>query len=216
MINRRTMTTTVTKVVCFGLLAMCLNLSQVIAAGFQDKSESPESQQLASWIIDSGDNGKMPFVIVDKKNAKVSVFDAGGRLRGAAPALLGLTHGDDIVPGIGTRRLSTIRSNERITPSGRFIAALGHTLNGQEVLWVDYDAGIAMHRVVTSNPKERRAQRLASPTAADKRISYGCINIPVKFYEDVVSPAFRETDGIVYVLPETRSGEIEFFAQYGH
>ncbi|TAM08955.1 MAG: hypothetical protein EPN67_01855 [Pusillimonas sp.] len=158
----------------------------------------------------------MPFVIVDKKNARVLVFNARGQLRGSAPALLGLTRGDDIVPGIGNQKLSTIRPDERITPSGRFVAGLGHILSGQEVLWVDYDAGIAIHRVVTSNAKEHRAQRLASPTVLDNRISYGCINVPAKFYENVVSPAFRKTNGVVYVLPETRSGAIAFFAQYGH
>ena len=215
MTDTRAMAATVAKGVCFGFLAICLSLQQTFAADFQNKSESPESQHLASWIIDSGDNGKMPFVIVDKRNARVLVFDAGGRLRGAAPALLGLTRGDDIVPGIGKRKLSTIRPSERITPSGRFVAALGHILNGQEVLWVDYDAGIAIHRVVTSDAKEHRAHRLTSPTVLDNRISYGCINVPVKFYESVVSPAFRGTNGIVYVLPETRSGETAF-ARYGH
>ncbi|TCT10166.1 hypothetical protein EDC26_102122 [Paralcaligenes ureilyticus] len=212
------MAATVTNGVCFGFLAMCLSLPQAFAAGVQNQteSESPEAQHLANWVIDSGDNGKMPFVIVDKKNARVLVFDVRGRLRGSAPALLGLTRGDNIVPGIGKQKLSTIRPDERITPSGRFVAGLGHILSGQEVLWVDYDAGIAIHRVVTSNAKEHRAQRLASPTELDHRISYGCINVPAKFYENVVSPAFRKTNGVVYVLPETRSGAIAFFAQYGH
>lgn len=215
MTDRSMIAATVAKGVRFGLLAMCFSLQQTFAADVQNKSESAESQHLAKWIADSGDNGKMPFVIVDKRNARVLVFGADGRLRGAAPALLGLTRGDDIVPGIGKRRLATIRPNERITPSGRYVAALGHILNGQEVLWVDYDAGIAIHRVVTSDPKEQRAQRLANPTAWNNRISYGCINVSVKFYENVVSPAFRGTDGIVYVLPETRSGE-RAFARYGH
>ncbi|GAB2915073.1 hypothetical protein LSG25_09915 [Paralcaligenes sp. KSB-10] len=212
------MTATVAKGVCFGLLAMCLSLPQAFAAGVQNQteSESPEAKHLANWVIDSGDNGKMPFVIVDKKNARVLVFNAQGQLRGSAPALLGLARGDDIVPGIGNQKLSTIRPDERITPSGRFVAGLGHILSGQEVLWVDYDAGIAIHRVVTSNVKEHRAQRLASPTVLDKRISYGCINVPVTFYENIVSPTFRKTNGVVYILPETRSGEAAFFAQYGH
>ena len=70
-----------------------------------------------------------------------------------------------------------------------------------------------MHRVVTSNTKERRAQRLASSSPSERRISYGCINIPVKFYDTVVSPAFTGTDGIVYVLPEIRSPR-EVFGLY--
>ena len=67
-----------------------------------------------------------------------------------------------------------------------------------------------MHRVITGSPKERRAQRLASPSPLEHRISYGCINVPVEFYNKVLSPAFTGTDGIVYVLPETRSARKVF------
>jgi hypothetical protein len=78
---------------------------------------------------------------------------------------------------------------------------------------VDYNTATSMHRVLTTNPKERRLQRLASATPLDNRISYGCINIPAKFYENVVRPAFTGTAGIVYVLPETRpAGKV--FALY--
>jgi hypothetical protein len=86
-------------------------------------------------------------------------------------------------------------------------------MRGEDVLWVDYGTATSMHRVLTTNPKERRAQRLASATPLDNRISYGCINIPVKFYENVVRPAFTGTQGIVYVLPETRTAQ-KVFASY--
>lgn len=182
-------------------------------ADFLRERASPDARYIADWIVDSGDNRGMPFVIVDKISAKVFVFKANGRLRGAAPALLGLALGDDSVPGIGNRKLSTIRPDERTTPAGRFVAALGHNLHGEEILWVDYDSAISLHRVLTTNIKEHRAQRLSTPTTLDKRISYGCINVPAKFYENVVSPAFTGTNGIVYVLPETRSFR-KVFASY--
>ena len=70
---------------------------------------------------------------------------------------------------------------------------------------MDYDGAVSIHPVVTTNPKERRLQRLASPTPLDHRITYGCINVPDKFFKNVVRPAFTGTNGIVYVLPETRS-----------
>lgn len=171
------------------------------------------SREMADWIVDSGDNHRKPFVIVDKKQAKAFVFDAIGQLRGAAPVLLGLTIGDDSVPGIGQREFSSIRPEERSTPAGRFVASLDRNLHGEEILWVDYGMAISMHRVVTSNPKERRPQRLESPLMPDRRISYGCINVPVQFYNKVLSPAFAGTDGIVHVLPETRSTR-EVFGPY--
>ena len=74
--------------------------------------------------------------------------------------------------------------------------------NGKDVLWVDYKDAVSLHRVITNNPKERRLERLATPTPRDKRISYGCINVPANFFDDVVKPTFTGMIGIVYVLPE--------------
>ncbi|OIQ73325.1 hypothetical protein GALL_450420 [mine drainage metagenome] len=71
-------------------------------------------------------------------------------------------------------------------------------------MWVDYEDAISLHPVITSHPEERRAQRLASTTPLDNRISYGCINVPAAFFKQVVHTTFAGTYGIVYVLPETR------------
>ena len=182
-------------------------------ANFGREPKSPDTRRVADWIVNSGDNRGMPFVIVDKTDAKVFVFDAEGRLRGAAPALVGLARGDDSVPGIGDRKLSDIRPEERTTPAGRFVASLGYNFHGKDVLWVDYDGAVSLHRVVSAKASERRLERLATPTPLDNRISYGCINVPAKFYNTVVSPTFAKTRGIVYVLPETRSNK-EIFASY--
>ena len=182
-------------------------------AYFGDEPVSREARQIADWIVDSTDNKGLPFVIVDKVDAKVFVFDNGGRIHGAAPALLGLARGDDSVPGIGDRAFADMPPETRTTPAGRFVASLGMDTSGKDVLWVDYEAAVSLHRVVTNKPMERRLARLATPTPLDNRISYGCINVPKRFYEEVVSPAFTGTHGIVYVLPETRPAR-EFFGAY--
>jgi hypothetical protein len=62
-------------------------------ANFEREHKSRNAQHMADWVIDSGDNRGMPFAIVDKMDAKVFVFDSDGRLRGAAPALLGPSPG---------------------------------------------------------------------------------------------------------------------------
>jgi len=109
------------------------------------------------------------------------------------------------VPGIGDRKLESIRPGERTTPAGRFVAMPGRNLQGQEMVWVDYEAGISLHRVIAGTPKEQRAKRLASPTPLDNRITYGCINVPASFFDKVVMPSVRPAGGIVYVLPDTKS-----------
>jgi hypothetical protein len=187
---------------------------QVKSVNFERETVSQDTRQIADWVVNSNDNRNMPFVIIDKINAKVFAFNPDGHLRGAAAALLGLSRGDDATPGIGSQKLSTIHSNERTTPAGRFVAFLDTNLRGEEILWVDYNTSVSLHRVHTNNASERRGQRLDSPAIEDNRISFGCINVPVPFYLNVISPAFAGTKGIVYVLPETRSiGEV--FALHG-
>jgi hypothetical protein len=183
---------------------------QKTRADFLVEPASLQARQLADWVMDSGNHHGLPFVIVDKIDARVFVFYASGKLRGAAAALLGSAIGDDSAPGLGDRPLALILPEERTTPAGRFVAALDRNLLGKEMLWVDYAAAISMHPVITSNPLEQRAQRLASPTPLDNRISYGCINVPASFFKQVISPAFHKTMGIVYVLPETRSPQTVF------
>jgi hypothetical protein len=59
--------------------------------------------------------------------------------------------------------------------------------------------------VINTDPAERRLERIVSDTPAEHRISYGCINVPAKFFDSVVDPLFKDTKGIVYILPEVKS-----------
>ena len=183
---------------------LCAPPATAGGATFGTEQVTPDASDVANWVVGSRDNGGLPFVIVDKRAARVFVFRSDGQLRGAAPVLLGLARGDHTVPGIGTRPLSKILPEERTTPAGRFVAAMGRNLK-TDILWIDYDAAISLHRVVAGNPKDQRLERLASASVADNRISFGCINVPAQFFDQVVSPSFTGTKGIVYVLPEIRS-----------
>lgn len=167
-------------------------------------SLSEEARALRSWIAASNDHAGSAFVIVDKKRARLLVFDAGARLRASSPVLLGAALGDDSVEGIGERPIALVLPAERTTPAGRFVAERGRNTQGEDVIWVDYDAAVSMHRVRTGNALERRAERLATPSIDDNRISYGCINVPVAFYEAHVRPLFATHKAVVYVLPDTK------------
>jgi hypothetical protein len=150
------------------------------------------------------DNGAAPFIIVDKRNARMWLFDAHGQARGNSAVLLGRARGDDTVPGIGDKPLARIRVGERTTPAGRFVAEPGRNARGDDIFWVDYEAAVSMHRVHEVDRGERRLQRLASASVADNRISYGCINVPTAFYDRTLLPLVGGKRPVVYVLPETR------------
>ncbi len=65
-------------------------------------------------------------------------------------------------------------------------------------------AKLAIHRLRPALPQERRAERLSSATPDDKRISSGCVVVPVSFYDAVISPVLGKSYAVVYVLPETQ------------
>jgi hypothetical protein len=173
-------------------------------ADFGNDVPTREARQLADWIADSRDNADAGFFMVDKRAARLYVFGNDARLIASTAVLLGAAHGDDSVPGIGNRPMALIGAAERTTPAGRFVAQRGHNTNGEDVVWIDYDAAVSMHRVRSANPLERRLERLATPEAADNRISYGCVNVPVAFYDAHVRPRFAAATALVYVLPEIK------------
>jgi hypothetical protein len=166
---------------------------------------APNVARLAQWVRITSDHQGQPFAIIDKQQARLYVFDAQGSLKGNAPILLGLAQGDDTVPGIGERPLSEVMPSERTTPAGRFVSEHGTNARGEHVIWIDYDAAVSMHPVLTTNPAEHRLQRLASPEVDDNRISYGCVNVPTAFVANVVLKTLTADNPVVYVLPETHA-----------
>ena len=179
-------------------------------ADFNGEDASADARHVANWAVYTGDNQKRAFVIVDKADARVYVFGPDGKLRDSAPALLGSAHGDDTFPGVGDKPLAEVRPEEKTTPAGRFIAEPGLNANGEDIVWVDYAAAVSMHRIRPTVAQERRLERLATRTIEDNRISFGCINLPVTFYEDVLSPTVKKYGAVVYVLPETRPAQKVF------
>jgi hypothetical protein len=167
--------------------------------------------RVVDWVAASDDNGSLPFIVIDKNNAAAFLFDAKGNAIGNAPVLIGVAVGDEATPGIGSKNLAEIGPAEKTTPAGRFLARYGLAAGRQKVLWVDYATSVALHPIPTGyNPKERRRQRMLSPTSDDNRITFGCINVPSAFYTKSVQPLFRKKGGYVYILPDTKPLEAVF------
>jgi hypothetical protein len=159
---------------------------------------------VARWVVGNEENGGLPFVIVDKLHATLYVFASTGRLVGDSPVLLGLSVGDESIPDIAQRTPASLAPAERTTPAGRFASEPGHNAHGEDIVWFDYGASLAIHRLRASPANQRRDERMDSSHSGDKRISYGCSVVPVAFYDAVVRPSIGRQRGVVYVLPETR------------
>ncbi|HUL66376.1 MAG TPA: hypothetical protein VLW55_17385 [Burkholderiaceae bacterium] len=117
------------------------------AANFAGMPSTRAVRAIANWVTKSNDNGRSAFFVIDKRDARLYVFNARGRLQGRAPVLLGLARGDDSVPGIGEKALAEIAPRDRTTPAGRFVAERGRNAQGEDIVWVDYAAALSLHRV---------------------------------------------------------------------
>lgn len=143
-----------------------------------------------------------PFAIVDKRLATLSVYAADGRLVGRAPALLGLTPGDQEAPSARGKAPEALTQQERTTPAGRFEAQPGRNLHGERIVWFDYDANLAIHRLRPAPASQRRPERLASAHLQDRRITLGCVVVDPAFFDQVVLPTLGGGKSLVYILPE--------------
>ena len=163
---------------------------------------SDDARYVEHWIHQKGDDHGRPFVIVDKKAARIYVFGAGGALVGMSSTILGQSRGDIPVPGAGAKDPSRLLPYERKTPAGRFESQPGRNLHGEPVVWVDYDTGIAIHRVRPGISQMQRTASLATEDPNNKRLSLGCVVVPESFFLGVVLPTLGHVHGTIYVLPE--------------
>lgn len=166
--------------------------------------------RFVATVVGTNDHQGLPFAVVDKRRARIHVFDAAGRWRGTSSVLLGETPGDTSAPQVGEHtQEGRVPVAERTTPAGRFLAQPGHNLQGEPIVWVDYDAAFAIHRVRPGASHALRVARLASPSAEGKRLSWGCVVVPVKFYLGTIARVLGNGRSVVYVLPEDgRAGDL--------
>ena len=82
---------------------------------FDKLNPSADASRLLTWIVASGDNLELPFVIVDKVRARVFAFGRGGTLMGSSPGLR---------PGLAGQSTAAIWSSVTVIGSVRSAAPL--------------------------------------------------------------------------------------------
>lgn len=164
---------------------------------------SPATRRAADRVMTTGDHLQQPFAVVDKRAALLTLFSAGGHWLGSSPVLLGRVRGDHSVPGVGARtQTGRLQPGDATTPAGRFVSEPGLNRSGEAVVWLDAELAFAIHRLRPGATQADRAQRLAARNPARKRVSAGCVVVPVVFYETLLQPLLGRQKGVVYVLPE--------------
>lgn len=180
-------------------------------ANFKGAERTVGVERLLSAILDTNANEDMAFVVADKPTATMYVFDKLGNLKGSSPVLLGVTKGDkNTLSSLSSRANNPLL---RTTPSGIYTTkSIKHEQYKKEyghewlVQLVETTAGdnstTAIHGVYVHTPSEQRQARLDSKSIEDNRASWGCLNAPVQFMQDVVQPTFENENGKVFITPE--------------
>lgn len=155
------------------------------------------------------------FIIADKPGGRIHVFASDGSLLASSPALYGKAAGD--VAGAD------------VTPAGSFELEFGaYMKDGKPVAdmgpvgyFKDRATGervrssygmVGVHRVVLSHPEQNRLGRLASESAADNKISSGCINTSEATFVGAIAPNVDELNGgLIFVLPEDPANTAAMF-----
>lgn len=172
--------------------------SGVVTQVQQIQGLSNTASAVRAWVQETKDNRGHKYIIADKVSGEMHIMDSRGNVLATMPALYGTQKGDAAAPGQTPAGIFTLQQRHDVASSfGGDVQQFAEHSDGS--IW-------AIHRVLTSNPKQMRQARLNSPTAEDNRISLGCINVPADMYNKYLKNGFK---GKLYVIPEQRPlGEV--------
>ena len=162
------------------------------------------------------------FVLTDKPNARVFIFNPDGSLFLQKKVLIGKTVGDYY-------KGNTDKVENRITPAGLFTMGLRDAKRGggEAQTAGDYDFGkvfvldkaidgeysVTLFHSVWTKEKDAQ-QRLAAlqkEGAADSRYSFGCINVDKATYGSLVANNLQQMDGAaLFIVPDKQELVGEF------
>jgi hypothetical protein len=142
---------------------------------------SGDAQYAAAWVLVGADNQSLPFAVVDKRDARIYVFEAGGRLLGASAVLLGAAPGDFAVGDMTGRAPASLTPAERTTPAGRFASEPGRNDRcclAQTAVAVRRGSMTISDPPSRLRPRRNGGRRLASPSPDDNRIPRAASSCP--------------------------------------
>jgi hypothetical protein len=173
---------------------------------------SPTAQTVYSAMAPVAMKSGKWFMVADKPNGMLHIFKEDGSHALSDPTLYGKDKGDVLAA------VSSLEGGPKITPAGKFTMkeSPAEYAGGTSLILMeskDYTGYIAVHAADTSTPSENRLGRLATASAEDNRISYGCINTKHDTFINEIKPNISKMDGgMIFILPESEEKAAEMFA----
>ena len=164
------------------------------------ESMSPEAQKVYEAMAPAAKESGKGFIIGDKPNGKMHAFKADGSLIVSANTLTGKDTGDVLGK-------SSLEGGPKVTPAGKFTLQVsqteGYGTTFDLVETFDGTGWISIHSAYLGNPKEKRAERLATGKPEESRITYGCWNLDNTVIKDKLAPNIADLNGgMMFVIPD--------------
>lgn len=195
-----------TLIVCF--YTMILVVLLVFVFGVFQSAECATLSEISSKYPNQ------PLIIADKASGTLSIYRPENKSIISNPALFGQEIEDNLSMSsfdIGTSR--------KVTPAGTFIAEKAYSSKMHEPIIIFIHGKkqlLAIHPIYLGKPNERRIERIQSLSSEDNRISNGCINVLVDFFNVLYSlpnktpiVILSEADKLVVDVSESQLFEVE-------
>jgi hypothetical protein len=167
---------------------------------------SAEAQRVSQIAVQNGDN---EFLMVDKIHGAIILFENGKPIF-SGPVLTGASMGDRIPSTLLTSPVThKLTLEQKVTPAGRFTATpvadptYGRIWTLNEIHGKDWD--IVIHQVYLGFAAEHRDARLHSANAADRRITFGCMNVEHSTIQALTQHLPQKGKVPLYILPNDTS-----------
>lgn len=175
---------------------------------------SPEARQVGEIAVRNGDRD---FLMVDKPNSVLFYFKDGKPVF-SDTVLTGIGPADRLTPEILAKPFSApTADHEKITPAGRFTVSRQHDDLYGTIFEINEihgkDWALAIHQVYVGEPREKRMERLKSPTPLDNYVSYGCINLDKKAIQYLSRTLPKKGKTPLYILPRDETKISTFFPE---
>jgi hypothetical protein len=148
---------------------------------------APEVQEVAQWAVASQDHAGLPFVVVDKTQARLFAFDPQGQLLGSTAIL--------------SSRPQGVPTPVAAAPTGRFVTDTGLSAHADGIVWVNAGIGFSVYGTPAGQDAGFAPQPWASGDGDNQAVADGTLRVAGDFYREHLSN-LKSQVSVAYVLSQ--------------
>jgi len=165
-----------------------------------------DRNRIIAW--NKEDKSDSNFVIIDKKNSKLTVYSPDGKEIKSAEVGTGQMVGDNYNDAFAKKSIKRTAAGEYSVDykaTGDDIYAKHYGSNLLKLKSAERKEDIAMHQIPDTHPE--RIAKFNNKSLKDNRMSFGCVNLQKKDIEELKD--FIPKGAKVYILPEEKGNTLK-------